>query len=123
MPVAEGLRSGVRAEAACFALISAVYLAHFWHAGYDRFYHDAAGYWEGGRRFGEDAAFSFFGYDDPLRGYAFPLYNFLLQTIADAIDVSEVAVVRVSGALLPLVSWPIGLVAGAGVVLYNRLKK
>lgn len=33
------------------------------------------------------------------------------------------AVGAVAGALLPLVSWPIGLVAGAGVVLYNRLKK
>ena len=29
----------------------------------------------------------------------------------------------VAGALLPVVSWPLGLVAGAGIALYNRVKK
>jgi hypothetical protein len=29
----------------------------------------------------------------------------------------------VAGALLPVVTWPIGLVAGAGIALYNRVKK
>lgn len=29
----------------------------------------------------------------------------------------------VAGALLPVVTWPIGLVAGAGFALYNRIKK
>lgn len=33
------------------------------------------------------------------------------------------AVGAVAGAVLPLVSWPIGLVAGAGYMLYSRLKK
>ena len=33
------------------------------------------------------------------------------------------AIGAVAGALLPVVSWPIGLAAGAGIALYSRLKK
>jgi hypothetical protein len=33
------------------------------------------------------------------------------------------AVGAVAGAILPLVSWPIGLIAGAGYMLYTRVKK
>ena len=32
------------------------------------------------------------------------------------------AVGAVAGAILPIVSWPLGLLAGAGVVLYKRLR-
>lgn len=32
------------------------------------------------------------------------------------------AVGAVAAAILPMVSWPIGLVAGAGVMLYKRLR-
>lgn len=33
------------------------------------------------------------------------------------------AIGAVAGALLPVVSWPIGLVAGIGFALYQRVKK
>ncbi|MDP5103775.1 MAG: hypothetical protein NWP98_07600 [Erythrobacter sp.] len=33
------------------------------------------------------------------------------------------AIGAVAGALLPVISWPIGLVAGAGFALYQRIKK
>lgn len=33
------------------------------------------------------------------------------------------AVGAVAGALLPVVSWPLGLIAGAGFALYQRIKK
>ncbi len=33
------------------------------------------------------------------------------------------AIGAVAGALLPIVSWPIGLAAGIGIALYNRVKK
>jgi hypothetical protein len=33
------------------------------------------------------------------------------------------AIGAVAGALLPVVSWPIGLLAGAGIALYQRIKK
>ena len=33
------------------------------------------------------------------------------------------AIGAVAGALLPVVSWPLGLAAGAGFALYQRLKK
>ncbi|MDP3907112.1 hypothetical protein [Novosphingobium sp.] len=32
------------------------------------------------------------------------------------------AVGAVAGALLPVVSWPLGLIAGAGFMLYKRLR-
>jgi hypothetical protein len=104
----------VRPEPACFVLVTGVYLAHFWHAGYDRFYHDALGYWERGELFGRDAAFSLLAFDDPIRGYSLPLVNFLLQTVADAIDVGDVTIVRISGALLA---------ATLGVVVAPRLAR
>jgi hypothetical protein len=33
------------------------------------------------------------------------------------------AIGAVAGALLPVVSWPVGLLAGVGIALYNRVKK
>ena len=33
------------------------------------------------------------------------------------------AVGALAGAILPVVSWPIGLLAGAGYMLYTRIKK
>ena len=33
------------------------------------------------------------------------------------------AIGALAGALLPIVSWPLGLAAGAGFALYNRIKK
>lgn len=33
------------------------------------------------------------------------------------------AIGAVAGALLPIVSWPLGLAAGAGFAFYNRIKK
>ena len=32
------------------------------------------------------------------------------------------AVGAVAGAVLPVVSWPVGLIAGAGIMLYKRLR-
>jgi len=33
------------------------------------------------------------------------------------------AIGAVAGAILPVVSWPLGLIAGAGFALYQRIKK
>lgn len=33
------------------------------------------------------------------------------------------AIGAVAAALLPMVTWPVGLAAGAGIALYNRIKK
>lgn len=33
------------------------------------------------------------------------------------------AIGAVAGVLLPVISWPLGLAAGAGIALYNRVKK
>ena len=33
------------------------------------------------------------------------------------------AIGLVAGAILPVVTWPVGLLAGAGIALYNRVKR
>lgn len=33
------------------------------------------------------------------------------------------AVGAVAGALLPVVTWPVGLIAGVGIAIYSRVKK
>ncbi|MFA9201729.1 MAG: hypothetical protein ACEQR8_11220 [Cypionkella sp.] len=33
------------------------------------------------------------------------------------------AIGAVAGVLLPVISWPLGLAAGAGIALYNRVKR
>lgn len=33
------------------------------------------------------------------------------------------AIGALAGGLLPVVSWPLGLIAGAGFALYNRIKR
>lgn len=33
------------------------------------------------------------------------------------------AIGALAGALLPVVSWPVGLIAGAGFALYHRIRK
>ncbi len=33
------------------------------------------------------------------------------------------AIGAVAGAILPVISWPLGLAAGSGIALYSRLKK
>ncbi|MFN4240619.1 MAG: hypothetical protein ACK4E5_08270 [Erythrobacter cryptus] len=33
------------------------------------------------------------------------------------------AIGALAGALLPVVSWPVGLIAGAGLALYHRIRK
>ena len=108
------LRRFVRAEPACFVLVAAVYLVYFWSDGYDRFYFDSQGYWDLGELYGREAVFSLFAFDDVKRGYSYPLVDFVLQTIADAVDVSDVAIVRMSGALLA---------ATFGVVVAPRLAR
>lgn len=101
-------------EAACFLLVAAAYGVHFALAGYDRFYYDAAGYWESGKLFGRDGAFSLTAFYHPIRGYSFPLLNYGLQVIADAIAIDDVTIVRLTGSLLA---------ATLGVVVAPRVAK
>ena len=37
--------------------------------------------------------------------------------------IAGAAIGAIAGGLLPVVTWPIGLIAGAGFALYNRIKK
>ncbi|MGH3109604.1 MAG: hypothetical protein ACRDQT_01650 [Gaiellaceae bacterium] len=101
----------VAPEAATFVLVAAVYWIHFAINGYGRFYHDAAEYWDLGRRFGSDG-FSLLAYDDSSRGYALPLLNRGLQWIAEGIRLNDVTIVAIAGGLLA---------ATLGVVVLPRL--
>lgn len=37
--------------------------------------------------------------------------------------IAGAAIGALAGGLLPVVTWPIGLIAGAGFALYNRIKR
>jgi hypothetical protein len=110
--VSAGLRR-VLPEAATFLLVAAAYSLHFANSGYGRFYHDAEGYWELGERFGEDGPW-LLSYDDRLRGYALPLINRGLQTVAAGLGLDDVTIVELTGALLA---------ATLGVVVLPRLAR
>jgi hypothetical protein len=99
-------------ELACFLLVTSVYLAHFVRAGYDRFYHDSAEYWELRTSFGD--GFSLLAYDDPFRGYTLPLLNRALGWIADVSGASDVTTVEAVGGLLA---------ATLGVIVLPRLAR
>jgi hypothetical protein len=101
-------------ELACFSLVTAVYLVYFGLWGYDRFYWDSATYWRLGMDFEHNGHFSLAAYDDRLRGYSFPLLNHVLQSVASAVSVSDVTIVRIAGALSA---------AALGVVVLPRLAR
>jgi len=47
----------------------------------------------------------------------------LLGEVMGNTTIKGLVIGAVAGALLPVVSWPLGLAAGAGFALYQRLKK
>jgi hypothetical protein len=101
-------------EATCFALVAGAYLAHFALTGYDRFYWDAAHYWELGRLYGKDGGFSLFSFDDPIRGYSVGLLYYVVQQAGAALHAGDVTIIRLTGALLA---------ATIGVVVAPRLAR
>ncbi len=101
-------------EAACFALVAAVYLVHLFASGYDVFYYDASEYWQAGKLFNDGGGFSLLSYDYEWRGYSIPLLNHILDSVGGALGMGDVTIVKVFGALLA---------ATLGVVVLPRLAR
>jgi hypothetical protein len=78
--------------AACYAL----YLLVF--SEYHHLYYDAGLYWEAGHRFYQRGQFSLLNYDDALRGYAYPLFNFLCLGLRRVLHQPAVVMVKLANA-------------------------
>jgi hypothetical protein len=102
------------AEAACFALVTLVYLVHLFAFGYDTFYYDANEYWQAGKFYDDGGGFSLLAYDYEWRGYSIPLLNHILDSIGDVLGIGDVTIVKIFGALLA---------ATLGVVVLPRLAR
>jgi hypothetical protein len=108
----------LRLELVCFPLVAAVYAAHLFASGYDRFYYDSEVYWQLGGRFEHNGHFSLLDYREfpggyP-RGYSLPLLNHFLHEIASGLGIGSVTVVKLFGALLA---------ATLGVIVAPRLAR
>ena len=90
----------IPAEPACFCLVAVVYLVHLFASGYDTFYYDSSEYWQAGRLFNDGGGFSLLAYDYEWRGYSIPLIGHVLDSIGGALDVGDVTIVKIFGALL-----------------------
>jgi hypothetical protein len=101
-------------EARLFALVTAAYWCYFAVWGVDRFYYDSQGYWDRARLFERTGHFSLVSYDDPVRGYSLPLFDFVLQRIGAEVGASSATIVELSGGLLA---------ATLGVIVLPRLAR
>ena len=92
-------RTQWRAEASGVVGIAgvwALYLLVF--SEYQHLYYDAGLYWEAGHRFYQHGHFSLLNYDDALRGYAYPLFNFLCLGLRKALHLPAVVLVKLANA-------------------------
>lgn len=67
--------------------------------GGDTFYYDSGGYWNLSKVFTAGGGFDLFAFEDPTRGYAFPLFLLIWSTLTDFV-LSDVALVKVLNSLL-----------------------
>lgn len=65
---------------------------------YQHLYYDAGLYWEAGHRFYQHGRFSLVSYDDALRGYAYPLFNFSCLALRKALHLPAVVLVKLANA-------------------------
>jgi len=98
----------------CFPLVFAVYAAHLFMSGYDRFYYDASLYWQLGQSFVSNGHFSLVAYSDQYHGYSAPLLYHVVQVVGSALGLGSVTTVKLFGSLLA---------ATLGVVVLPRLAR
>lgn len=87
------------ASLAPFTIVVAVYVFYLRTFAEPHFYFDADVYWSLGGSFGSGGHFSLLNFDAASRGYALPLYNRLLSSIAAFLGIGNVSVVQITGAL------------------------
>ena len=116
-------------EAALVVGIAVGYTLYLFASQYQNLYYDAELYWKLGHRFYQDGHFSLLAYDDSLRGYAYPLLNFVSLAVRKALHLPAVVVVKVlnaamAGLLFGLVGprvWQAATGAGQPPAIARRL--
>ncbi|MDO7873872.1 hypothetical protein Q5H93_03940 [Hymenobacter sp. ASUV-10] len=94
-----GLAPARRQEALLVGGIVAFFAAYLLLISeYQHLYYDAGLYWEAGHRFYQHGHFSLLNYDDALRGYAYPLFNFLCLGLRKALHQPAVVIVKLANA-------------------------
>ena len=134
--MAVALRTSVsnrRSACAPFLIVFATYVVYLRAFADPHFYYDASDYWSLGGTFGRSGHFSLLDYDSTIRGYALPLLNHVLASIATSADVGSATIVQLFGALevallgtilIPAVvraTWPAAQVTPGRILLLNGL--
>lgn len=87
-----------RQEAGLAAAIAVVYCLYLFTSEYHNLYYDAEDYWQLGHRFYHNGRFQLLAYDDAMRGYTYPLVNFLCLAVRKALNWDAVTVVKLLNA-------------------------
>ena len=77
-----------------------VYALYLFSTEYINLYYDAEDYWQLGHRFVRSGRFELLGYDDAMRGYAYPLVNFGCLAVRKALNWDAVTVVKLLNSVL-----------------------
>ena len=85
-------------EARLAGFITVVYILYLLTSPYQHLYYDAELYWQLGHRFYEQGRFNLLAYDDTLRGYSYPLLNFVCLALRKALHLEAVTVVKLLNA-------------------------
>jgi hypothetical protein len=102
---------GARGEVAAFAVVFAAYLLYVALDGARPFYYDSGEYWALAGSFTHDGHFSLLAYDEPLRGYSFPLLLGAVREAGEAAGLGAAAIVHAANA---------AVAALVGAVLFPR---
>lgn len=78
--------------------IALVFGCYLFSTEYHNLYYDAEDYWQLGHRFVRHGRFELLGYDDAMRGYAYPLVNFMCLALRKALSWPAVTVVKLLNA-------------------------
>ena len=89
-----------RQEAGLAVGIMLVYALYLFSTEYINLYYDAEDYWQLGHRFVRSGRFELLGYDDAMRGYAYPLVNFGCLAVRKALNWDAVTVVKLLNSVL-----------------------
>ncbi len=97
---ASGTAPSWRQEATLAAVVAAGFALYLFTSEYHNLYYDAEDYWQLGHRFYQNGQFKLLAYDDAMRGYSYPLVNFLCLAVRKALNCPAVTVVKLLNAVL-----------------------
>ena len=80
--------------------ITVAHALYLFSTEYHYLYYDAEDYWQLGHRFVRHGRFELLGYDDAMRGYAYPLVNFGCLAVRKALSWPAVTVVKLLNSVL-----------------------